>query len=239
MENEQQIKKGAFHIARKLFDSEIWNEKPMSWNLIWFYILGNVNHKQRGKFDRGEGFFYWTEIIANKRIGKEVTLDMVKKALAYFRRTRMISSRRSTRGTRIKVLNYNIYQSLDTYVSTSQSTREALEKHPDTQELKNDKNIIQGGQINKLIELFSEVNPMYKDFFKNTTERKALEDLIEQITYDKLEATIRKLPDIIKQPYAPKVTKPTELRRDLGKLIAFSKQKRSETIKRTTPNYVL
>jgi phage replication O-like protein O len=87
---------------------------------------------------------------------------------------------------------------------------------------------LQGNQINELIELFKEVNPMYKDFFKNTTERRCIDEMAKQLTYEKLKATIEYLPKIIGQPFAPKPTKPTELRRDLGKLIAFNNQKKSE-----------
>lgn len=130
--------------------------------------------------------------------------------------------------------------SIDYQALSHLNSNSNINSNPNVKEKKSSKKeFLQGNQINELIELFKEVNPMYKDFFKNKTERQAIDDLAKQITYDKLKATIEQLPKIIGQPYAPKVTKPTELKRDLGKLIAFSKQKKSETIKKTTPNFII
>lgn len=98
---------------------------------------------------------------------------------------------------------------------------------------------LQGNQWNELIDSFKEVNPMYLNFYKNKTERHALEDLAKQIGYEKLLGTIQHLPEIITKPYAPRITTPKELQRGLGKLIAFFKQEKSKTITKTTPNFIL
>lgn len=98
---------------------------------------------------------------------------------------------------------------------------------------------LQGSQWNNLIDSFQEVNPMYLDFYKNKTERAALDALAKRITYDKLLATIQYLPMVINQPYAPKITSPRELRRDLGKLLTFYKQSKVPKNGRSVPNYIL
>lgn len=87
---------------------------------------------------------------------------------------------------------------------------------------------LQGKDWNELIDSFKEVNPLYEEFYKNTTERKALEYLVSKLGLDKVKSVIKHLPEIINQPYAPKITKPTELKRDLGKLIAFYKQNQNK-----------
>lgn len=84
--------------------------------------------------------------------------------------------------------------------------------------------VLRGEEWNNLIDLFKEVNPFYTEFYRNTTERRALSDLVKKIGFEKLRATITHLPEVIALPYAPKITKPSELKRDLGKLIAFYKQ---------------
>ena len=61
---------------------------------------------------------------------------MIKKSTAYFRKSGMIGTRRSTRGVYIKVLNYAKYQTLDNYVSIAKRTKKALDKHYDRQECK-------------------------------------------------------------------------------------------------------
>lgn len=86
------------------------------------------------------------------------------------------------------------------------------------------KTFLVGDQWNRLIDAFEPLNPMFEDFYKNKTERKALDDVARKITFEKTLATIYELPRITALPYAPKITKPTELKRDLGKLITFHKQ---------------
>lgn len=85
-----------------------------------------------------------------------------------------------------------------------------------------------GNQWNLLIDGFAGVNPMYQDFYRITTERKALQDLVDRIGFEKLLTTINHLEEITSQPFAPRITKPTELKRDLGKLIAFYKQEQNK-----------
>jgi len=52
------IEDGCILIARKIFNSEIW-QKPSDYLKIWVYILGKVNHKNNNLFKRGENFFNW------------------------------------------------------------------------------------------------------------------------------------------------------------------------------------
>lgn len=85
-----------------------------------------------------------------------------------------------------------------------------------------------------LIDLFKPVNPMYLEFYKNRTERAALESLAKAIGVEKLKNTIIALEEITQIPYAPKITSPTELKRDLGKLIAFYNQEKSKINQKKT-----
>jgi len=136
----EKIMGGAFIIARQIFESKIWVDKPSTWVRIWLYIIGQVNHKANGKFGRGEGFFMFTKEI--DRIGNDVTKDMIKKCMVFLRKNEMISTKRSTRGVAIKVLNYDKYQLLDNYQSTTPSTKKALRKHQESTTInKNEKNV--------------------------------------------------------------------------------------------------
>ena len=133
------MERGAFQIARKTFDSEIWLKKPSTWFKIWVYIVGKVNHKDNKQFKRGEGFFNFSE--EKRKIGFDITYDTIKHCLTCFRKFEMIDTIRSTRGVIIKVLKYDTYQTLDNYGSTIPSTREAREKHERSTTInKNDKN---------------------------------------------------------------------------------------------------
>lgn len=147
MENDIYIEGGAFQIARKIFESDLWINKPATWKIIWVYILGNVNHKKTEGFERGEGFFNFSRNL--RKIGNDITEDMVKKFCQYSRKFEMISTKRSTRGIRIKVINYNKYQTMGSYICTSLSTREAREKHERSTPInKNVKNEKEGKEYN-------------------------------------------------------------------------------------------
>jgi hypothetical protein len=149
MNNEERTsRKGAFVVARKLFDSPFWLNKPATWKVIWIYIIGNVAHKDTPRFKRGHGFFNFSQCYRD--IGIDVTADVVKKCLHSLRSSTMISTRRSTRGINIIVLNYAKYQDLDNYKAPREAPREAppeaREKHERSTTIhkneKNEKNII-------------------------------------------------------------------------------------------------
>jgi biotin operon repressor len=84
--------------------------------------------------------------------------------------------------------------------------------------------ILTGTQWNQLIDGFKPVNPMYAKYYKFKVERDALTDIVKAIGFDETLSRINSLSSVCSQPYAPKITKPTELRRDLGKLDLFVKQ---------------
>jgi DNA-binding PadR family transcriptional regulator len=65
--------------------------------------------------------------------------------------------------------------------------------------------------IFEIIELFN-FNPSYKKFFKNITQRKAVERLISQHG-EKLKEMIKALPQTNKMQYAPIITTPIAIRR--------------------------
>ncbi len=92
--------------------------------------------------------------------------------------------------------------------------------------------VLQGKQWNELIDLFKPINPMWEDIYKNKTERGALEAMVQKFGFEKMKATLSALPDIVNRKYAPKITKPSELRRDFGKLLVFYKQETTPDVKK-------
>ena len=129
---------------------------------------------------------------------------------------------------RIRVVCKHIPPSMQTHTKIGMQTHTYKRKKETNTKDISKTNVLQGEQWNVLIDLFKEVNPFYIDFYKNKTERKALDDLAGKIGYEKLRSTIEHLPEVTAMPYAPKITKPSELKRDLGKLIAFYKQHQSK-----------
>ena len=83
-----------------------------------------------------------------------------------------------------------------------------------------------GADVNNLIALFEGVNPQFQALFPRKHERDAMEWMLKKYGAEKCEATIKALPAIINQPYAPRITTPRELKENLGKLVAFYNQEK-------------
>jgi len=82
----------------------------------------------------------------------------------------------------------------------------------------------QGKEINNIINLFKSINPSYERLFKNKTQRSALERLVNAHGLEKIISTIGKLPELVNQKYAPRITTPIQLEDKLGELIIFFNQ---------------
>lgn len=84
-----------------------------------------------------------------------------------------------------------------------------------------------GKLINELIELFREVNPMVNNLFARKTERGAIERLLKSNGESRLRLIIAYLPKSNADRFAPTITTPLQLERDLGKLIAWSQKRKA------------
>ena len=78
-----------------------------------------------------------------------------------------------------------------------------------------------GKEINELIDSFKSVNPSYKTFFKNKTERSCLERMLKEHGREKLVELISILPQTNSMDFAPIITTPFQLEKKLGSLLAF------------------
>jgi hypothetical protein len=239
--NEMKNQNGWVSVHRKLLDNPIAC-KP-EYVSLWLHLLLMANHKDgyRFIFNGEDKILDAGQILTGRKVlshNTGISETTIERILSYFEKTRQIGQQKTTKNRVITILKWKTYQKLDNKRTTNGQQTDTYNNINNIIRDTSKKEFLQSNQINELIELFKEVNPMYKDFFKNKTERKAIDDLAKQLTYDKLKSTIEHLPNIIGQPYAPKPTKPTELKRDLGKLIAFYKQE-SGKVNKNKPNYVL
>lgn len=245
MSEQERIAGGAFQIARKLFESELWLYKPSSWKIIWIYILGRVSHKKNGNCERGEGYFQWKKEI--NLIGNDIKINSIKRFSQYAVASSMISTRRSTRGVYIKVLNYNVYQDLDNYSSTRETTTNELEKHQRStpidkngrmEEVKN--NTILATDVAEpvkikfnvlgadVIKAFEAVDPKNKTYYGNKTQRTACDYLLNQYGLEEVLKRIQVLPRTNKIPFFPKINSPNDLKEKWVKLQDAVDAKREE-----------
>lgn len=102
-----------------------------------------------------------------------------------------------------------------------------VEAAPGKQEEEKEKPTVAGSVVNDLLEAFKGINPDYKSFFANKTQRKAVEWLVKEYGEEAALKKIKFLKTHNSTKYAtPTVTSPHELKRDMGKIEAFwSKEK--------------
>jgi len=111
--------------------------KPDKWFKIWFYLVCKVNHKDNGIYKRGETLVSYLEI--SEACG--ATKSQIDHAIRWFKKCRMLATRKATRGMFITVLKYNTYQDMDYYKSDSKSDLKAKQKRNKSDTInKNDKN---------------------------------------------------------------------------------------------------
>jgi len=75
-----------------------------------------------------------------------------------------------------------------------------------------------------VIEAFKEVNPSYRKYFGNISQRKAVKRLLAEHGKEKVLSIIAFLPKSNATKYAPTITTPCQLEDNLGKLIAWSQK---------------
>jgi hypothetical protein len=109
----------------------------------------------------------------------------------------------------------------DSQSKIQQSDRPQKETHIKETHIKESNASVAGREINDLLEKFKSVNPSYEQMFKNTTERAALARLVTKYGVEKVGRMIDTLSLTNAQQYAPVITTPYQLEKNLGRLIAF------------------
>ena len=145
------IKGGYYMKARKIQDSKIAHASPCI-REIWDWLLKECNHTETKVCKRGECLTSYKEIIEGlswyigwrkmtyKKHDCENTMKWLKKAT-------MITTRKTTRGMFISVVNYDKYQDPKNYENLTEKTAKTTRKpqtshtiHKNDKNVKNDKN---------------------------------------------------------------------------------------------------
>lgn len=87
-----------------------------------------------------------------------------------------------------------------------------------------------GKEVGEVIHLFQTVNPSYKKWYGNTTQRGAVTRLLEQYTVAQLAEVIAILPKTNGEKYAPTITTPLQLEDKMASLMAFIQREKKQKI---------
>jgi hypothetical protein len=117
------ISGGAFIIARKIFESEIW-AKPPHYLKIWIWLIGKANHQDRVVNDRiikrGQCLVSIPETIESNiwMVGyrtERLTKKQAWSVYEFLRNRKMVETTKVTRGMIVTIRNYRFYQALSNY----------------------------------------------------------------------------------------------------------------------------
>jgi hypothetical protein len=238
---------GWIKLHRKLLDNPLKNKPAWAW--LWIVLLLLANHDEKDSFiwnnkkiNLEQGQFITGRKKLNEITGiPETTIERI---LNYLESEHQIGQQKTKKYRLITIVKWKDYQKSD---NKSDNRRTTDGQQTDTfKNVKKDKNDkkentsegIPSQDIQTFINLFKGVNPSYEMLFRNKTERDCSARLLKKYGIEKMTRTIEGLPDVISQPYAPKITTPYELERNLGKLLVFLQQNKN-IISKNQPAKVL
>jgi len=110
------IPEGCILLARRVQKSDIWN-KPADWLKIWVYILQEVNHSDDKPFPRGSNFFNFRDEARHCGVKYWTWVNCIQ----WLKSTRQITTRKTTRGVVVSIVNYEQYQNLENYKNKTEN----------------------------------------------------------------------------------------------------------------------
>ena len=132
---------GATQWARATLESDVFFWKPDKWFKIWFFLIQTAFYKDGKQLNRGQCLLTMKEISD----GTKATRDQVDSFLRWSREQSMLTTRKTTRGMVITLLNYAKYQTLGNYKTDRPTDSRPTENRQRTdtieKNVKNGKNV--------------------------------------------------------------------------------------------------
>lgn len=118
---------------RKLFKSDIWQNKPPLWRALWSYLWGTANYADGEKLKRGQLFTSLPILqeVMSYKVGYRThtpTRSQLWCALEAYREDDMITTTKTTRGIIVTICNYDFYQNPANYEANGDGDTNATTK---------------------------------------------------------------------------------------------------------------
>ncbi|PSK85252.1 hypothetical protein [Prolixibacter denitrificans] len=154
------IPEGYILQPRAIDQSDIIHESPVVREL-WFYLLRKVNHKDNGKYRRGEGFFNLSGIAEDLHwwVGyrkKKYSKPQLTKSLGRLRERNMVETAKATRGLIVTICKYDYYQDPENYVGNSEGNTKETRKKRQGSTKNNNKEEGNNVRIREIIDFYNE-----------------------------------------------------------------------------------
>lgn len=233
------MENGWIKLHRKVLENPICR-KP-KYLSIWIHLLLMANHKEAKMMWNGEilsihegQFITGRKELSLKTGIPETTIEDI---LNFLERQQQIRQQKTTKFRLITVINWEKYQISDTKSDNKPTTkRQQADTNKNNNNNKNEKNNASepkdSQDIVSFIDLWKDINPAYRNFFQNKTERSAAGSLLKISPIEDWKIFIPLLQKMNAEQYAKKSTKPTELLKNIGHFKAWTDQKRKPDPKR-------
>ena len=226
-----------FYVNRALLQSDRWLSEPFTRGQAWVDLFGLAQHRDsffrvRGiRVDVKRGQLAYSQLTLAKRW--KWSRNKLFRYLNELEKHGDIVQQNNNITTIITIVKYDMWQGNDTADDTPERHQKDTRRvtYKNVKNVKNDNNSdVPSQDIQSFINLFKSINTTYERLFGNKTERLCAERLVKKFGLQKMESMFVQLPDILNQPYAPRITTPYELEKNLGKLIQFIEQNKNKTI---------
>lgn len=219
------MEKGWIKLHRKLIEKGYY--KRSQYVHLWVHLLLIANHKPREFMFNGHMIMVkeGQMITGRKQLVEEtgIPATTIERILEVLENEHQIGQQKTTKYRLITIVNWESHQKVD---NTSDSQRTTNGQPADTNKNVRRERMKEGdselsSQIIRVIDLFKEINPSFKRWYGNTTQRGAIERLLQTLSFEKLETAISLLKETNTMPYAPIITTPQQLEDKLASLRAF------------------
>ena len=234
-------KKNYFVVDRGLLSSDRWLNEPFTRGQAWVDMFGLANHADGFIRVRGikilikRGQLGWSQLKLSKRW--KWSRNKVRRFLKELEKEGDISLKTIQQNayatTVITVVKYNQWQLSGTPNETPKGHQKDTKRYSNKKNKKNKKNknlnIIAtsspdnlGVAVNEIISIFQKINPTIK--YENKTERLSAEHLVEKVGAKKTIKMAKYAVKIMGEEYAPTISTPRELEKNIAKLSAYKKR---------------
>lgn len=239
------VKQGWVRVHRKSIDSTVW-KNPNVW-FVWSWCLLKANHQAKTfpfngddiTIERGQFITGIEKAIAEL---KGLSYQNYRTCISYLQKTGRVVLKPTNKFTIITIVKYEEYQKDDDKLTKDQQT---TNKRLTTNN--NNKNNIYNigvvetppSDITMIINLFKDINPAYKKWFGNRTQRSAIEGLIKTHGIEQVVKVIAILPKTNKMSWITTITTPQQLEDRWATLEAqLIKEKNKGQVNNKKRNYI-
>lgn len=210
---------------------------------LWLHLLLRANHEtteflwnneilkiQRGQF-----------VTGRKKMAKETGIQesKIERILKCFESEQQIEQQKTTKYRLITILNYSEYQDKkqqsEQQVNNKRTTSEHKQQlNKDNNETKNTDTGEHSSRVKQsfnplgaeIIKAFEAIDPKNKNYYGNTTQRKACDYLISEYSLEKVLKFISLLPSIRGKSYYPSIHSPWDLQEKWERVVdAYQREK--------------